>query len=547
MDDKANQIIARHNALLEGMTNWKNLWDDAANYIMPHKGNITSVVSPGEEQTNEVYDSTAEESLLVFAAGLVSQMVPPGELWFRYEPADENSSEPIRAWFDDCTQRAAKAIYSSNFYMAIHEDFLDAGFCGTSNTYLEEGRNNRLNFCNVPIGTYCIAENSEGIVDTVSREWMWTAKQAAEQWGEEKLTKSLREALSSKDASGYGKKFKFIHSVYPRRKKDTKPGQVEGKLRPIESVYVCVEDSMVIEESGFYEMPYAVSRVMRSRNEVWGRGPGTQILPEVRMLNRMEMDLLIATEKHVGPSWLMPDDSAYRPDNRPNGITYWDASNPNNKPERIQEVSRLDYGENKTEQKRKRIRSAFFADMFQMLSSSQEMKREKTAFEVAQMIQEKLVLFSPMFARLVQEKLNPLLERVFAVMLREGMFTPPPEGLEGTDYEISYVSKIALAIKAAQNNSLMELLQIANAMVPFDQSVASVVNWRKAFRDVARNRGTSADWMRTDEEVDQMISDMQKAAAAQQAANTAKTMSETAKNLGPQAQQAASGAMAGAM
>tara|TARA_R110000824_G_scaffold220932_1_gene408045 strand:- start:787 stop:1245 length:459 start_codon:yes stop_codon:yes gene_type:complete len=152
-----------------------------------------------------------------------------------------------------------------------------------------------------------------------------------------------------------------------------------------------------------------------------------------------------------------------------------------------------------------------------------------------------------MFARMVQEKLNPLLERVFAVMLREGMFTPPPEGLEGTDYEISYVSKIALAIKAAQNNSLMELLQIANAMMPFDQSVASVVNWRKAFRDVSRNRGTSADWMRTDEEVDQMISDMQKAAAAQQAANTAKTMSETAKNLGPQAQQAASGAMAGAM
>jgi len=530
------------------MTNWKNLWDDAANYVMPHKGNINTEAMPGETQTIDVYDSTAEESLLVFAAGMLSQLTPPGELWFRYESSDEDASETVKAWFDDATARAAKKIYSSNFYLVLHEDFLDAGLCGTSATYLEEGKKNLLNFCNIPIGTYAIAENSEGMVDTVIREWKWTAHQAEGQWGRDKLPEKIRTLLSSSNSKDMDQKFTFLHAVYPRKKGEFKEGEVEGKLRPIASVYVCREERCVIEEGGFYEMPHAVGRLLRTRNEVWGRGPGIQILPEVKMLNRMEMDLLLATERHVGPGWLMPDDSAYRPDNRPNGITYWDASNPANKPERIQETSRIDYGEQKTEQKRRRIRSAFFADMFQMLSSSQEMKREKTAFEVAQMIQEKLVLFSPIFARLVQEKLNPLLERVFAMMLRNGEFeTPPMELAEGGDYEISYVSKIALAIKAAQNNSLMELLKITEAMVPFDQSVAMVVDWRKAFRDVARNRGTSADWMRTDEDVDTMIENMQKAATAQQAAETAKTASETAKNLGPKAQDAAAGAMAGAI
>jgi len=549
MDRKAEQIISRHESLWADLLNWRNLWDDAANYTMPHKGNIVTVTAPGQEQTTGVYDTTAEESLLIFAAGLVSQLIPPGELWFRFEPSDEGASELVKNWFDDCTSRAAKALYASNFYLAMHEDFLDAGFSGTSNTFLEQGKVRLLNFTNVPVGTFTIAEDSEGMVNTVYREWKWSALQARDFFGDEKLSKKIRECLADTESPAWDKKFTFIHAVYPRAKADVREGEVEGLLRPIASCYVCVEDRAVIDESGYYEMPHAVSRLLRSRNEVWGRGPGLQVLPEVKMLNRMEQDILLAIEKHVGPGWLMPDDSAYRPDNRPNGITYWDASNPNNKPERVREESRVDLGEQKTEQKRRRIRSAFFADMFQMLSSSVEAKREKTAFEVAQMIQEKLVLFSPIFARLVQEKLNPLLERVFSLMMREGMFKEPPMdiGDSGGRYEIAYVSKIALAIKAAENNSLMELLEIANAMVPFDSSVAMVVDWRKAFRDVSRNRGVKTDWMRSDDDVDEMIERMQKAQEAMQAAQTAETLSKTAKNLGPEAQSAATGAMAGAV
>ncbi len=547
MDYKAEQIIARHQSLWDESLNWRNMWDDAANYTMPHKGNIVTVASPGEDQTTGVYDTTAEESLLIFAAGLVSQLIPPGELWFRFEPSEPDASEEVKAWLDDCTSRAAKAIYGSNFYLAMHEDFLDAGFSGTSNTFLERGRTRLLNFTNVPVGTFTIAEDAEGMVNTVYREWKWTALQAQEFFGDDKLSKSLKECLADKEAPAWGKKFSFIHAVYPRAKADVREGEVEGRLRPIAACYVCVEDRVVIDESGYYEMPHAVSRLLRSRNDVWGRGPGIEVLPEIKMLNRMEQDILLAIEKHVGPGWLMPDDSAYRPDNRPNGITYWDASNQNNKPERVREESRIDLGEMKTDQKRRRIRSAFFADMFQMLTNVAESKREKTAFEVAKMLQEKMELFSPIFARLVQEKLNPLLQRVFSLMIREGAFREPPMDIGdfGGSYEIAYVSKIALAVKAAENNSLMELIEIATAMVPFDSSVAMVVDWRKAFRDVSRNRGAKTDWMRSDDDVDEMIERMQKAQEAMQAAQTAETLSKTAKNLGPEAQSAATGAMAG--
>jgi len=545
MSNLAEEIINRHEAKKAADLNWREEWDDTANYCMPHKGNITTISSAGEEQTDDVHDSTAEESLMIFAAGMLSQLTPVGELWFRYESSNEEASAELQAWFTDCTERAAKAIYSSNFYLAIHEDFLDAGMVGTSNTYLEQGEKRLLNFINIPIGGYTISENAEGMVDTVYREWEWTARQAQQKWGDDAMPKAISEALNSGDVKDVDKKFNFIHAVYPRAKGEWREGLVEGSLRPVASIYVCVEDKCIIEEGGFYDMPYAVSRTMRSRNEVWGRGFGTQVKPEVKSLNLMERDLLIATEKQVRPSWLLPDDSAYVPDNRPDGLTYYDATNPNGKPERVKEEGRLDWGEQKTDQKRRRIRSAFFADMFQMLSNAEEQKREKTAFEVSQMVQEKLVLFSPVFARMVQEKLNPLLERVFNVMMREGMFKQPPVDIaDDQGYEIAYVSKIALAIKAAQNNALMEMIEMTNAIIPFDQSVAMVTDWRKAYREFAKNRGMSNEWQRTDKEIDQMMEEMRKAQAAQQAAELAKTGSEAAKNLGADAQAQATEAMA---
>jgi hypothetical protein len=543
-DPQAQQIISRWNSLKTEQTNFRTLWDDAANYIMPRKGQIVSTTSPGQSQTIQLYDTTAEESALVFGAGLLAQLVPPGEVWMRFEPSNPNASEVTRAWYSECTDRAIKAVYASNFYLAIHEDFLDAGIFGPSCTYVEEGKKRLLNFVHIPVGSFYCCEDNEGAVDTMFRDWKWTAAQAMQQWPNGKFGKQLAAAASASDPKDKDRKFTFIHAIYPRQ--EHRSGEVEGKLRPIASCYVCLEDQNVIEEGGFYEMPAAVSRLLRSNNEVYGRGPGIQVLPEIKLVNRMELDLLLALEQAVKPGWLMPDDSAYRPDNRPDGITYWDASNPNNRPERLQSNARIDLGEQKTEQKRQRIRSAFFVDMFQMLSNASEMKREKTAFEVAQMVQEKLILFSPMFARLTQEKLNPLLERVFNIMFRAGMFPPPPEeAMQDGGYEIVYVSKIALAIKAAQNGALMEMLQLCTEMANFDQSVPMVVKWREAFRDVARNRGTPQDWMRTDEEVDAMVAQMQEAQAAMQQAQTAEMAAGAVQKLGPAAQEKAAKALSG--
>lgn len=544
---EASDYIARWQSMKSDRQQWDILWDDCGRYIMPRKGQILTKLTPGQQQTIRLYDTTATEAANVGAAGMMTHIMPAGEKWFRFQPKGDNSDEGLKDALDRLTEIAMDALLTSNFYLAAHEDCLDDLIFGNSLLLEEDGKRNALNFVNCPVGTFAWAEDAEGYVDTVGREWKWTARQAAQKWGKDKLGRVQQEVLRSADKNSATRQFTYIHFVEPRADSNYQGGPAIGTKRPIRSIYICVEDSQIIEEGGYYSMPYLGSRLLRSNNESYGRGPGTDVMPEVKVVNAMERDILTWTELMANPPWLMPDDSSYVPDNRPGGVTYWDATSPNNKPAQVELKNRIDLAEQKTEQKRKRIREAFFNPLFQMLTNIDEQRREKTAYEVQQMVAEKLLLFSPLFARYVVEKLNPMLARTVDILMRSGKLDPQlVQALAGSEYEINYVSKIALAIKAAENQAFATMMTLVEQAAALDPSVVNVINWREGVRDVARNVGTKASLIRSNAEVDKMTAAQQKAAAAQQAAQTGELASRAVKNLGPQAQTAAARKIIGA-
>lgn len=538
--DQATEYISRWNAMKSERSMWDILWNDVALYIIPRKGNILTKNTPGQEQTLNIYDSTAAEALGIGAAGMVTNLCPAGEKWFRLAPKDEDAPESVKEWFDEASDTATDVIHNSNFQLSIHEDSIDALGFGSSLLLADEGRKKQspVNFINIPVGTFAWEESAEGKVDVVGREWKWSARQAAQKWGKENLGRQQKEALNSAGGAS-NRKFTYIQFVEPREDVNYQGGPVAAKLRPIKCCYICIEDNQIIEEEGYYTMPFLGSRLLRSNNEIYGRGPGTEVMPEIKLVNAMERDILVSVEKMANPGWLVPDDAAYEIDNRPNGKNYWDTSDPRNKPEQIEYKNRVDMAEQKTEQKRQRIRRAFYNDLFQMLTNMDEQKREKTAYEVQQMVAEKLLLFSPLFARYAQEKLNPLLERVFDILLRRGIIKPPPPEAQGAQYEIVYTSKIALAIKAAENQAFATMMVLAQQAAALDPSVVNILNVRDGFRSIGRNVGIPAKLMRTDREVDQRTQAQMAAQQAQQQAETADVATRAVKNLGPEAQTTA--------
>jgi len=562
----ANYIIQRNNALKAKASNFRNLWEDCARYCMPRKGSIITEREEGHRASDSIFDTTAEESLLIFASGLLQHLTPPGQIWARIESSEPEPSEELKQWFDRESEALMAELHSDNFQHTIHEAFVSLGAFGTCCVLLEEGTKDFLNFKEAVVGTFSICESNEGDIDTVYREWKWSARQAEQEWGIERLGANVRKALESKNPSDQDKEFTFIHAVYPRTKglrgilpemevDSVKEGvPVAPERRPIASVYVCVEDKQVILEDGYYEMPYAACRLLKSNGETYGRGPSMQVLPNLRLINRMELGGLASLERAVDPSWLMSDDAQYRPDNRPGGITYWDATNPAGKPEMLQTTARIDLNEQKLEQIRERISRAWHVPMFHALNNEFAQKRQKTAFEVEQMLQEKMADFSPMFTRVTRELLGPLLMRAFAMRLRSGRAEPPPVDIgQELDYKIEYTGEIALRIRSMQDRGTMQAAQLAGQFAQFDPSVLHVIKWEDRFRAIAKNLGVPASDIRSHEEVAEIMeaqaqaeAEAQEAQQMQQMAGAMKDIGQGAGALGSSIGDALAGASSGA-
>ena len=82
---------------------------------------------------------------------------------------------------------------------------------------------------------------------------------------------------------------------------------------PFQSVYMEYETGHIISIGGFREFPYVVPRYLKASNEIYGRSPGMNSLPDVKVLNKMVEVSMKAAQKQVDPPLLVPDDAMILP------------------------------------------------------------------------------------------------------------------------------------------------------------------------------------------------------------------------------------------
>jgi len=524
-------VVAHCDELFKEQVNWRHTWQDVSDYFYPVKANIETLETPGEVRAQERYDYTGEEMLLKAAAGIVGWVTPIGTRWIVLEPKNKKAPQEIKDWFRICSEILLEALASSNFYMSWHEDVIDGLMFGTSCLFIEGGDEKDLNFVSWPISTWAFTMDSEERPDYICRKWDWTARQAVSEWGEENVGEEVLKAYKA-GSPDCEKKFTFYHAIYKRKEGEYKEGPTTGDNRPWASVYVSNIDKHLIEEDGYYELPAPIGRILKSNSEKYGRSPSIGTLPVAKMLSRMEYDTLLAIEKMVNPPWIAPDDSDYDPDNRPNGVTYYKAGS--KEPKQQEYKNRIDLAEATKAFYRGVIERAFFVDMFQMLTQIGANNRQfPTATQIHGMLEERVGLFTPIFSRLTQEKLNPTIERVFSILFRKGAFPRPPANIAewGGEYEISYNSRIALAIKSLQNNQLFQAMEFIRGMTEIDPAARYAIKATTATRGALTNMSLPQDWIRDENEIEEMVEAEEQAARMAQTMEIAKTGAEAASKL----------------
>ena len=489
---------------------WESHWQEILDYVMPRKAEITFLRSRGEKRTEVLFDSTAITANNLLAASLQGTLTSPSLPWFSLKLRDDDANKirDVQIWLEDTARRMYAVFNESNFNTEVHEMYLDLCSVGTSAIFVEEANEGflqgGLHFNTLHIAEYFIQENSTGRVDTLYRKYKMTARQAVQEFGEDNVGTKIKEAVKAKPDT----RFNFIHAVEPTPDYERSVGMKSKTKLPFHSCHVCFEDKMVVRVGGYNEFPYLVPRWSKATGEIFGRSPSYNALPDIKTLNKAVEIGLKAWAKAIDPPLLVTDDGVIgRVRMTPGGITVV-RSDTAIKP--LQIGSNWQITDLKENQLRTAIRQAYYSDQLQLQEGPQ-----MTATEVQVRYELMQRLLGPTLGRFQTEFLNPLIERVFGIMLRSDALTPRPSEMEGMDMDIEYVGPLARSQRMEEAIAVERLYQLAMQVVQVDPTVMDVINHEQAIRMRATLLGVPKTVLRGEDEVAEIRE--QRAAAQQQA------------------------------
>ncbi len=528
----AKDIKDRYNQLKTERGTLDAHYDEIIDFIMPFRQSILSQGPVGRKKMDKVLDSTPTHSLILSAAGIYGMLTNPAMDWFNITTENDEIADvdEVKYWCHDLKKRYINLFNKSNFYSQIHEVYIDIMGFGMGPMYVMEHPRTLCYFQSVSPGETYISANRYGEVDTVYRPFKLTARQMLQWWGMDKMPDKVKGTLDKKPFEMYD----VIHALYPRN--DRKDGMLDKENKPWASCYVETSETKKLSESGFDELPCMIPRFFVASGEVYGRGPGMLALPDVKMLNQMESDVLKAGRKKLSPPLLVPSDGFVGPLMLvPNGVNFFRADQRMTMQEQIGVFpvpDDLGYAEQKLQQKREQIKQIFYNDMLQLIEQT-----HMSVPEVLQRIEEKLRLLGPFMGRVNSELNNPMFDRIFNIMLRNGQVPMPPPILQGQALKIDYVNPLAKAQRAAEADGIARTFAFITPVVqagmtePLD--VIDIDGGVKAFAEIS---GYPIKSIRSDEEIAKIRATreqaMQKEKMGAQLMEAAKTIPALSKEAG---------------
>jgi len=519
----ARQLKDNLSRLMEKRSNWESHWQEVADYMLPRKAEITKQRAAGDKRNISIFDATPIHALELLAASLHGMLTSSANRWFslRFKETELNDSDEAKEWLEDATQRMYDAIAKSNFQQEIFECYHDLIAFGTACLMIEEDDEDVLNFSARHIKEIYIQENKKGYVDTIYRKFKMPAQAVLDKFGIENVSK---EVLNSAKKNPFDE-LTIIHVVRPRLEFD--PKKKDKKNMPFQSIYYEESTGHIIMIGGFKENPYVIPRYLKASTEIYGRSPGMNALPDVKVLNKMVENSLKAAAKQIDPPLLIPDDGMLAPIRMaPGSINYYRAGS-RDRIEPLNINANTSITLNSENQRREAILKMFHVDQLVITEN-----RNMTATEVLQRQEEKMRILGPVLGRLQSELLSPMIIRIFNIMLRNNLFQMAPAILRSQELNIEYVSPIALAQKSSELQSIMRGLELFGSMAQA-MPVMDYIDENGLIKQLINILGLPAKMIKSDAEVQQIREERAQQQQMQMEMQQQLNESQVAKNAAP--------------
>lgn len=528
-------------------------WRDLADYILPRRARFTITdVNKGDRRNQKINNNTATLAARTLRSGMLSGVTSPARPWFRLTTPDPKMAEfgNVKEWLYQVQTIMSNTFLKSNLYNTLPLVYGDMGTFATAPFSVQEVFNgNVLHTESYPIGSYMIAKDELGKVNTFVREYRMTISNFVKRFvrqddGSMDWSNVSMSVKSLWDNSSYNVWVDVCHIVMPNDEYD--PKKLESKFKKFSSIYFELgnsgqgkgspypsDDNMkILDEKGFDMFPVLCGRWEVTGEDVYGTNcPGMEALGDIKALQLGEKKSFQAIDKMIDPPMLADASMRNHVTNvLPGGVTFAaDRSGGDSFKPAYQINFQINQMEAKMQQIESRIRRAYFEDLFLMIANDE--RSNITAEEIRARKEERLLAVGPVLEQLNQDILDPLIDLSFEFHRRQGLLPPPPEELSGLDLKVEYISVMAQAQKLITIGSVERFTGYASQLMALDPATRDKVDLDQMIDVYGEITSVPPSIIKTDDQVADIRAQREQAMQQQQQAALAAQQAKTVKDL----------------
>ena len=521
-------------------------WQKVADEGIGRRQFTTRTVTKGLQRYGHIVDSTMRSSHQMLTGGLMGLLANPETAWHDLRAPDDLIGMPeVDEWFRKATEINLRSFQrpEARWAASFSESLSDGTGFGTGALMTLADPVTGPYFMARPLPEIYIAEDERGNIDTVYREFMFTARQCQMAFGSgpvKKMGTTSSETINKAMEKEPEKEFQILQLIHKVTDPAAKIGNLALMDKEWRSVYMVLEPAEMLSEGAFHENPINVWRWGKEAGELYGIGPGWIALPDTQTLNRMRETILRTGQRNAEPPLLVPDDGILTQLNgAPNSINVIRTDlllRAGGRPiiQPLPSGANMPITREIMNDMRDAVRQTFFANLLQLFNDPR-----MTATQVLELSAEAQRLMAPMLSRIKSELLDPTVNRVFQINLRLGRMPQIPQVLEGREFKVEYTSPVLRSQRQPEAQTVLQIWAAAGQIGQIDPSVFDNLDADESIRLIHDAMGGAPTIMRGAEQVEEIRKAQAEMAKQQQAMQQAEQMSQVAKNLPPEMLQGA--------
>lgn len=324
MSHTVAELLDEWRGIADARRPWEQYWRQITRYVLPQTANYNEMLGGGDwtgamnavvsapvasQRSADLYDMTSLWAIERLTAGILSLKTPESQTW------QDLSSDSL--FGGDTSHEEKEALERLRDYLFGRRNDPRTGFwpahksavrsmCafGDGWMFIEEmpGANAKMpyRYQHLPLAELFPAVNAVGAPDRMFRIFRLSAVQLLNKFGADKLPEKVKMALETSRTKH--NTFRIMHAVVPRRE-ESKKGKLGVHAADFASYYVMPDDEHMIGEGGFNEFPFVRYAWNNSGTSPYSEGPVAYALGELRSLQEMSRNELIAVQQVVRPAY----------------------------------------------------------------------------------------------------------------------------------------------------------------------------------------------------------------------------------------------------